>query len=309
MPFFSVIITTYNRKELLPIAIQSVLTQKFENFELIVVDDASSDGTEHIIKAITDSRIRYIKNEKNLHKGGARNVGINASSGKYVCFLDDDDYYLPNHLSVLYEHIQKAQNPIGFFYTLSYTENRYSKHRFARKHQPMGNSHPVAYVFHHKNGIPTPLVCIESSILRIMQFNPNIRIGQDTELFMRIVAEYPMYPIQQHTVVQVQHGENSGGTQYNNGLDRLKGYSYIFKNKKLTRHIPCRLKYHMYAYCYLRMCEYYTATERHSLVFLSSLKAMIYAPFDGNFKIKLAYFIYNFPVLGIIFQKFYRSLK
>ena len=68
MIFFTVIITTYNRANLVATAVKSVIHQTFQDFELIIVDDASTDGTEKIIKQFEDSRIRYFKNESNLHK-------------------------------------------------------------------------------------------------------------------------------------------------------------------------------------------------------------------------------------------------
>lgn len=97
-PLFSVTITTYNRSELLPRALESVLAQTFRDFELIVVDDGSTDDTRDLVAAYTDPRIRYVFQE-NSGLSAARNRGVAASNGTYVTFLDDDDEALPEWLT------------------------------------------------------------------------------------------------------------------------------------------------------------------------------------------------------------------
>ena len=92
-PLQSVIIPTYNRKEVLADAIDSVLNQHNINLEIIIVDDCSTDGTEEYVKSLTDKRIRYFRNEKNSRPDYSRMIGFRNSRGKYVTFLDDDDYY------------------------------------------------------------------------------------------------------------------------------------------------------------------------------------------------------------------------
>ena len=98
LPFFTVVIPTYNRSKLLKGAIQSVLKQTYENFELIVVDDASTDNTKNIVKSFYDNRIRYMMNYHAKGGAGARNAGIFIAKGKWVAFLDDDDIWLPEKL-------------------------------------------------------------------------------------------------------------------------------------------------------------------------------------------------------------------
>jgi glycosyltransferase involved in cell wall biosynthesis len=99
VPFFSVIITTYNRAELLKRALKSLIKQTDSDWEAIIVDDASDDDTYPLIKPYLKKypHIRYIKKE---HSGEplSKNAGIFSSSGKYVTFLDSDDEYDPGHL-------------------------------------------------------------------------------------------------------------------------------------------------------------------------------------------------------------------
>ena len=109
MPFFSVIIATYNRAAFLPDAIRSVLNQRFSDFDLIIVDDGSTDDTAAVVKSYTDHRLHYIYQE-NAERSVARNNGVNHSKGSYLCFLDSDDLWLPNHLQTLHKIIQEDPN-------------------------------------------------------------------------------------------------------------------------------------------------------------------------------------------------------
>src|ERR1051325_3991500 len=85
-PFFSVIIPTYNRADFIRKPIDSVLAQKFSSWELIIVDDGSTDNTGQVVKSFTDSRIHYVY-QSNQERSAARNTGIKNSKGQYICFL------------------------------------------------------------------------------------------------------------------------------------------------------------------------------------------------------------------------------
>jgi glycosyltransferase involved in cell wall biosynthesis len=95
----SVVLATYNRRHSLPRAIASVLAQEGVRFELIVVDDASRDGTADYLATLTDPRIRTIISEENAGPSAARNLGLNAARAGIVAFLDSDDAYLPGRLA------------------------------------------------------------------------------------------------------------------------------------------------------------------------------------------------------------------
>lgn len=98
-PTVSVIIPTYNRAHLVVRAIRSVLAQSFDDWECVIVDDASTDNTRAVVLEFSDPRIRYVRHEVNRGGGAARNTGIAESTGRYVTFLDADDEYLPTKLA------------------------------------------------------------------------------------------------------------------------------------------------------------------------------------------------------------------
>lgn len=114
MPKFSVILPTHNRAHLLTRAIQSVLNQTLSDFELIIVDDASTDNTPEVIKSLRDDRLVYTRREKDGGAAAARNSGIMQAKGEYIAFLDDDDEYLPEFLEKTYAVLSPAPQSIGF---------------------------------------------------------------------------------------------------------------------------------------------------------------------------------------------------
>ena len=108
MPFFSIIIPTYNRVDLLPRCIDSVMNQSFTDFEVLVVDNYSEDGTKDLLEQYSqkDSRIRYIQEHNNGIIAHSRNVGVKAARGQYICFLDSDDWYRKDKLELSYQCIK-----------------------------------------------------------------------------------------------------------------------------------------------------------------------------------------------------------
>ena len=98
-PIVSVIIPTYNRAEVIERALDSVLAQTYQDYEIIVIDDASTDQTCAVVEAYDDPRIRLIRSHANGGAGAARNAGIVQAQGEYIAFLDSDDEWLAQKLA------------------------------------------------------------------------------------------------------------------------------------------------------------------------------------------------------------------
>ncbi len=111
----SVIITTYNRGDKLGRAIENILKQTYQRFELIIVDDGSTDNTEDVVKSFADERVRYIKNDTNKGVSFARNVGIANSHGNYIVYQDDDDLCRLDKLEKQTDYLKKHEN-VGMVY-------------------------------------------------------------------------------------------------------------------------------------------------------------------------------------------------
>ncbi len=116
-PRVSVIIPTYNRAHLIERAIQTVLSQTYQDLEIIVVDDGSSDNTEEVVMTLKDERIRYIRHEENKGAPAARNTGIQAAKGDYIAFQDSDDEWLPQKLEKQMKVFETVSAKVGVVYT------------------------------------------------------------------------------------------------------------------------------------------------------------------------------------------------
>src|SRR5437868_1801667 len=134
-PMFSVIIPTYNRAAFITRTVQSVLDQTYKSFEIIIVDDGSTDDTEAVLQPLIQSfsNIYYFK-KKNEERGAARNFGIMRAKGNYVTFLDSDDIFYPNHLQEADELIRKKNSPEIFHLAYELIRNDGSMVRKYNKH-------------------------------------------------------------------------------------------------------------------------------------------------------------------------------
>ena len=112
LPFISIVLPFYNAEDFLAEAIESVLAQTYENWELLIVNDAATDGSDQIARAYAqkDKRIRYFVNEKNCGAGLSRNNAIERACGDYLMFLDADDFYQPDICQKVVHVIQNNSN-------------------------------------------------------------------------------------------------------------------------------------------------------------------------------------------------------
>ena len=137
-PFFSIIIPTYNREEYISTAIQSIKNQSFKNWELIIIDDGSTDNTQGIVQEyLSDSRVRYFY-QKNQERSASRNNGIKHSNGNWICFLDSDDYYHETHLQRFKDLIDKNKSKPGL-YLCGFSINQYCQDKMEYNHSSRNN--------------------------------------------------------------------------------------------------------------------------------------------------------------------------
>lgn len=111
----SIIMPSYNTAEYINDSVNSVIAQTYQNWELIIVDDCSTDNTDEIVVFFSDSRIRYIKNEKNCGAAYSRNRALREAKGKWIAFLDSDDIWLPEKLEKQIDFM--IRNNYHFSYT------------------------------------------------------------------------------------------------------------------------------------------------------------------------------------------------
>ena len=190
-PKVSINLTTYNRAHLLPRAIKSVLNQTFKNWELVIVDDGSSDDTKKLLKKYkeTDQRIRPVFHSRNQGNAAARNTALNHSSGEYIAFLDDDDQWADkNKLEKQLRAWQESTDPrLGIVCTgvnLVRVNQTISK---KPTHPPNIRSHILK-----GNGIIySPTVMTKRSILTAVGgFDPKMKRGVDSEFYRTCIIRH-----------------------------------------------------------------------------------------------------------------------
>ena len=203
-PFFSVVIPTYNRGGVLLLAIQSVIQQTFDQWELIVVDDGSKDDTKSVVSAITDKRVKYFYQE-NKGRSAARNAGIEIALGEYIAFLDSDDQYAENYLELFFDEISKETGP----------------HLCFSSAETVGNSNPYLALPYSNNPtlsnqekllitpMATPRAIIHKSCFELAQFPLHLAPMEDRHLFVTLASTYPVLYCPKAIVYQYDHGDRS----------------------------------------------------------------------------------------------------
>jgi glycosyltransferase involved in cell wall biosynthesis len=185
--FFSVIIPTYNRADILPATIASVINQKFSDWELIVVDDGSTDNTKEVIEGIDDSRIKYLY-QQNAERSEARNNGVNHSKGKYICFLDSDDFYEENYLQEMYNYIIEHNFPVELI--VGSMVRWYNESKQEKTEMPEIRKDAAKWLF--ENPVTPTRVCLEKSIFDNYRFRDDVIIVEDTVLWVSLSNKYKM---------------------------------------------------------------------------------------------------------------------
>lgn len=125
----SVVIPTYNRSKELKRALESVLSQTYKNFEVIVVDNNSTDSTDAMLKDLNDQRIRLLKINNNGVIAASRNLGINASSGKWIAFLDSDDWWYSNKLERVMHYFDSGYDVCYHDLKIISSQRKFSLHQ------------------------------------------------------------------------------------------------------------------------------------------------------------------------------------
>ena len=199
---FSVIMPLYNKKDTVLDSVFSVLNQTFSSFELIVVDDGSTDGSAEIVKKLQDERI-YLYQKENEGVSSARNVGIEKATEEYICFLDADDLWEENHLQALQELIEAVPS-CGVYATCYRQEGRdgsyYCPNWGEQRYVVLDDIFQIE--LRQKPLIHTDSVCIRKRIIQEAGgFVLGERIGEDTSLWYRIAAFYSIAIINQVTTV------------------------------------------------------------------------------------------------------------
>lgn len=245
MVFFSVVIPSYNRSEMAVDAVNSALNQTFQDFEIIVVDDGSTDDTEEVLRVFSD-RITYHK-QTNAGVASARNKGIALSSGRYICYLDSDDLWHPEKLAVYKKAIDTAPDT-GFLFS------DFHKHDMSLPEPyTLSNSDMFPYIYNLAKNQKGKLFTIEGEgLLRLLfkgyplypstfairrdvhdqfRWDPGILKSEDFNFVLKVSRKYGFaYLSQSLTTVRVHDSNKSADflTKNNVNLFSMKLYRDLY---------------------------------------------------------------------------------
>ena len=220
MPFFSVIIPSYNRLEPLCRAIDSVLAQRFKDFELIVVDDGSTDGTPDI-QEMYGSRITYIRQEQR-GVSSARNTGIRHGSAPYIALLDSDDLWLPGKLQVQAEFISTSPDIL-----IHQTDEIWIRNG-KRVNPKNRHSKTGGYIFPQSLHLclisPSAVVISREIFEKYGYFDEDLPVCEDYDLWLRTTwREETGFIPENHIIKHGGHSDQLSRSTW--GMDRFRIYS------------------------------------------------------------------------------------
>lgn len=281
-PLVSVIIPTHNRAQSLIRAIQSVLKQSFQNFEIIIVNDASSDDTVTILDKLAqqDARIHAIHQLQSVGGSEARNIGIRASQGEWIAFLDDDDQWLP----------QKLQAQMGM---LAYFPNAVACSSGYVIQYPLGITRHVITPMHQSletllaaNTLGGASVCLckASVIKQLGGFDAELRSAQDWDVWVRLRQSGLIISVPKSLVKYQVHFD--ARISNNMKAKYLGARQFYFKHRTLMN-IDAR-RANLKLICYIRSRQSHRSIKAR----LRNLRCAIAS---SSLRVKCAYLLSSLP--------------
>lgn len=215
-PLFSVVIPLYNRATTVCDTIRTVLNQSFGDFEIIVVDDGSTDDPQQAIAALGDPRIRLVRQE-NGGGGSARNRGIDEARGRYIAFLDSDDLFLPHKLEAVARRLEEAPDCVWYSYiNVDRGVGRYwvRPNRAIRPGEDVGE-----YLFVHNQFIQTSAIVLPRALAAQVRFDATLRKGQDLDFCLRLQRAGAVFRMIEEPLIVWVDASEAGRTS------RVPGYA------------------------------------------------------------------------------------
>lgn len=275
-PIFSIVLPTYNRSMFVGSAIRSVLEQTFREFELIIVDDGSTDDTAEIVEAFKDSRIRYHYKE-NEERSIARNFGIAKSSGTYVNFLDSDDLFYPHHLETAYQHLVHMRFP-----ELLHLDYEFRRSSGETVPMPFGSEMDINRRLIFSNPLNPASFFIRRDILQDVSFifHREATFSEDWCLWLRLAARFPVHRVNCVSSIVQEHPQRSLNTIDPNKLER----SLLLVIEDLQKD-PMFMDYYRSCFaaflceCYSLIALHFAHVDKGKSIRYFSLSAKVYPRF------------------------------
>ncbi|MDD5688004.1 MAG: glycosyltransferase family 2 protein [Elusimicrobia bacterium] len=226
-PFFSVIIPTYNRANLLNQTLESLKMQIFSDYEAFVIDDGSSDETSEVFKKYSDNQNwNFIRLEKNKGQAYCRNLAIKQANGKFLTFLDADDVWLPGRLEKFYK-LSIDNNDTGFIFSNGYIfQDNTIIGKFFRENRkiPTGKLYPYMAISNYwLPYVTTNVAFLKEAIAKIGYFREDMSHLEDMELYTKVLKYYKVdyipEPLSVYRIHSLSKNPQSLTLKYEKGLE------------------------------------------------------------------------------------------
>lgn len=270
MPFFSIIIPTYNRAHLLEETISYIQSQELNDWECIIVDDGSTDETKQVSQKLIqkDDRISYVY-QNNAERSVARNNGASSAKGDYLIFLDSDDAFAPNYLKELQLYLASNNNPKALIVSNFCTWDGGLKKEIVT--YPTVGLNASEWLFDYP--VSPSRACVHREIFQEFKFRKDIVIVEDSVLWVSIATKYSVLHFQQPLVWYRVHDGNSVDPSTNSSIKRLAGLK-IFFNDELSANLNTRFKRKILSDCYFSVAQYYQFKGQKTDCFWSLLNSL-----------------------------------
>ena len=233
MPYVSVIIPCYNASSYIQKCLQALEEQSFRDFEVIIVDDCSTDETTYCIEKYLENSnliLRYLRNERNMGPSITRKKGIDVSTSKYIAFCDSDDWYEPNYLELMVQKASVNDADMVFcgYQTVSVKNGKVKK-----------NSHLLPKIpsqLSIENVLQLPIdslwvTMVKRSIIEGISF-PNLRNGEDMAILPVMITKSESFGVVNQCLYNYLYRENSASMKSNDKVVQalIKSFAYVEAN-------------------------------------------------------------------------------
>jgi glycosyltransferase involved in cell wall biosynthesis len=256
-PIVSVIILTYQRAYWVKEAIESVLSQTYKDYEIIVINDGSTDNTAEVLSQFQNN-IKIIE-QKNKGVAAARNIAINNSQGRYIAFLDDDDIWLPTKLEKQIMLLE-ANDKIGLIYSdMSYFDEKEIFPETTAKKRPLPLARISWMLFPYPNLTPRPssVVVRQETLDEIGLFDESLTTCEDYDLWLRICEKWLFYYLDEPLTMYRLSDTNMSKNQERTLISSLQVQEKAIERHPDYRRLPVNLLERGYYKFYLDLARLY----------------------------------------------------
>lgn len=241
-PFFTIVIPSYNRAALIGKTIESVQAQTFTSYEVIIVDDGSTDNTTEVVQPYLSDKITYHKKE-NAERAVARNFGTKRANGQYINWLDSDDLMLANHLQVIYDFLQSNNFPDVIHTGFRHEDDKGNVLEVKNNFPPQMSAELLKANTFSCNNI---IVKKETALANLFIEDRELSASEDYNLWIRLAALQPVLCCNTVTVIVVNHENRSVFTMRNrdiliNRFEKL--LRYTVEDAAVQKTFASRLSY------------------------------------------------------------------